>query len=86
MILNQYKPGTVAYTSVITAQTTALGNEQAALAILQNRLTASVALIEALGGGWDASQLPGGDGEFEAGHRLGSIKSGAGRTPAPRVD
>ncbi|HLI12318.1 MAG TPA: efflux transporter outer membrane subunit [Alphaproteobacteria bacterium] len=58
LTLNQYRAGTVAYTSVIVAQTTALADEQTALAIRQNRLVASVALIEALGGGWDASQLP----------------------------
>ncbi|MBI1777971.1 MAG: efflux transporter outer membrane subunit [Proteobacteria bacterium] len=58
LILNQYVAGTVAYTSVITAQTTALGSEQAALTILESRLAASVSLIAALGGGWDASQLP----------------------------
>ncbi len=58
LTLNQYLAGTVAYTSVIVAQATALTNEEAALAILQNRLTASVALISALGGGWNASELP----------------------------
>jgi NodT family efflux transporter outer membrane factor (OMF) lipoprotein len=56
--LNQYQQGTVAYTAVITAQTTRLTNEETALTILQNRLTASVALIQALGGGWDTGQLP----------------------------
>lgn len=58
LTLNQYRAGTVAYTAVITAQTTALNNEEAALTILQNRLVASVALIQALGGGWTAEQLP----------------------------
>ncbi len=58
LILNQYKAGTVAYTSVITAQTVSLGDKQTALAILQSRLTASVVLIEALGGGWTAANLP----------------------------
>ena len=58
LILNQYKAGTVAYTSVVTAQTAALGNEQTALTVFQDRLVASVALIQALGCGWDASQLP----------------------------
>jgi outer membrane protein TolC len=57
-VLNQYRAGTVPYTSVITAQTAALSNEETALTIMQNRLTASVALIQALGGGWDSSQLP----------------------------
>ena len=58
LILNQYKAGTVAYTNVITAQTVSLGNKQTALAILQSRLTASVVLMEALGGGWTAADLP----------------------------
>ncbi len=58
LIINQYKAGTVAYTNVVTAQTVSLGNKQTALAILQNRLTASVVLIEALGGGWTAADLP----------------------------
>ncbi|MDE2136312.1 MAG: efflux transporter outer membrane subunit [Gammaproteobacteria bacterium] len=57
LTLNQYKAGTVAYTAVITAQTTALADAQTLLAIRQNRLVASVNLIEALGGGWDASSL-----------------------------
>ncbi len=58
LTLNQYKAGTVAYTAVITAQTQALNNEQTELTILQNRLAASVTLIQALGGGWAATQLP----------------------------
>src|SRR6185437_13110360 len=58
LTLNQYKAGTVPYTSVITAQQTALQNEQTALTVLQNRLIASVALVQVLGGGWDTSQLP----------------------------
>ncbi|MBI3706972.1 MAG: efflux transporter outer membrane subunit [Proteobacteria bacterium] len=58
LVLNQYKAGTVAYTSVLTAQTTALSSEQNALGTLQSRFAASVALIEALGGGWTTSELP----------------------------
>jgi NodT family efflux transporter outer membrane factor (OMF) lipoprotein len=58
IIFNQYKAGTVAYTSVVVAQTTALTNAEAALTVRQSRLVASVALIEALGGGWDTSQVP----------------------------
>jgi NodT family efflux transporter outer membrane factor (OMF) lipoprotein len=57
LTLNQYKAGTVPYSSVITAQTTRLASEQSALTVFIDRLTASVTLIEALGGGWDASQL-----------------------------
>lgn len=57
LTLNQYKSGTVPYSSVITAQTTRLASEQSALTVFVNRLTASVTLIEALGGGWSTSQL-----------------------------
>jgi NodT family efflux transporter outer membrane factor (OMF) lipoprotein len=56
LTLNQYKAGTVPYSSVITSQTTRLSAEETALQVLSTRLQASVALIEALGGGWDASQ------------------------------
>src|SRR5262249_38404135 len=58
IIFNQYKAGAVAYTNVVVAQTAALGNAETAVNIRQNRLLASVALIQALGGGWDASRLP----------------------------
>jgi NodT family efflux transporter outer membrane factor (OMF) lipoprotein len=58
LILNQYKAGTVAFTSVITAQATALASEQVALDIMASRLAASVALVEAVGGGWNAADLP----------------------------
>jgi outer membrane protein TolC len=58
LTLNQYKAGTVPYSSVIAAQTTTLSSEQTALGVLSSRLQASVAMIEALGGGWDAGQLP----------------------------
>ena len=58
IINNQYLAGTVAYTSVIVAQQTALANAETAVNIRQGRLVASAALIQALGGGWDASQLP----------------------------
>jgi NodT family efflux transporter outer membrane factor (OMF) lipoprotein len=58
LTLNQYKAGTVPYSSVITAQTTRLSAEETALTVLSSRLQASVALIEALGGSWSTSQLP----------------------------
>jgi NodT family efflux transporter outer membrane factor (OMF) lipoprotein len=54
----QYKAGITTYLQVIIAQTAALNAEKAAVDLLTRRLTASVLLIEALGGGWDASQLP----------------------------
>jgi NodT family efflux transporter outer membrane factor (OMF) lipoprotein len=55
---NQYLAGTVAYTSVVVAEQTALADAESALSIRQNRLIASVSLIEALGGGWSAAELP----------------------------
>ncbi|MGB6308478.1 MAG: efflux transporter outer membrane subunit [Steroidobacteraceae bacterium] len=55
--LNEFNAGTIAYTTVISTIQTLLADQQSALAIQQNRLVASVTLIEALGGGWDASQL-----------------------------
>jgi NodT family efflux transporter outer membrane factor (OMF) lipoprotein len=58
IINNQYLAGTQAYTAVIVAENTALADAESAVNIRQSRLVASVALIEALGGGWDASQLP----------------------------
>jgi outer membrane protein TolC len=57
LTINEYKAGIVAYTSVVTAQAIALADAQTLLTIRQNRLTASVALIQALGGGWDAASL-----------------------------
>ena len=56
--LNEYRAGTVAYTAVLTAQATELADEQAEIAIRAQRVQASVALIGALGGGWDATALP----------------------------
>jgi NodT family efflux transporter outer membrane factor (OMF) lipoprotein len=56
----QYKAGTVNYLTVITAQATYLANEETAVNLLARRLTSSVLLIQALGGGWDTSQLPSG--------------------------
>jgi len=55
--LNQYRAGTANYLAVVVAQAIALANERAALAILSRRLSASVALIQALGGGWNVAAL-----------------------------
>lgn len=56
--LNEYQAGIVPYTTVVTAQATLLSDQETALLVQQNRLIASVALVQALGGGWDVSQLP----------------------------
>jgi len=54
----QYTGGLVSYLQVVTAQTSLLQNQRSAIDILTRRLVASVSLIQALGGGWDASRLP----------------------------
>jgi NodT family efflux transporter outer membrane factor (OMF) lipoprotein len=54
----QYQSGTASYLPVITSQATLLGADVTALTLLTRRLTASVLLIEGLGGGWNASQFP----------------------------
>jgi NodT family efflux transporter outer membrane factor (OMF) lipoprotein len=56
--LNQYRLGTVPYTTVVQTQTAALSAEQTLLSIRLNRLTASANLVLALGGGWRESDLP----------------------------
>ena len=55
---NQYKAGLINYLSVVILQTSALNAETTAAQILASRLTTHVALIRALGGGWDAALLP----------------------------
>jgi NodT family efflux transporter outer membrane factor (OMF) lipoprotein len=59
--LNEYQAGTATYTTVVTAQATALSNEETALQIQQSRLSASANLIAALGGGWTDTLLAGAD-------------------------
>ncbi len=54
---NQYKAGIVSYLNVVAVQTVAFNNERTAVNILGQQLTASVLLVKALGGGWNASTL-----------------------------
>ncbi len=56
--LNQFQAGTVAFTTVVTAEIALLADEEIELTYRQNLFLASVSLIEALGGGWDTLQLP----------------------------
>ena len=58
IINNQYLAGIIPYTNVIVANETALADAETAVSIRQSRLVASAALIQALGGGWDVTQLP----------------------------
>jgi NodT family efflux transporter outer membrane factor (OMF) lipoprotein len=54
----RYETGIDPYVDVMTAQTTLLTNQQSLATLYTEQMTDSVQLIEALGGGWDRSQLP----------------------------
>jgi outer membrane protein TolC len=56
--LNQFQAGTVAFTTVVTAEVTLLADEETELTIRQDLFLDSVTLIENLGGGWDSTLLP----------------------------
>ena len=53
-VLNRYLSGQVSYTEVITAQATALSARRALVQAMADRQTTAVALIQSLGGGWQA--------------------------------
>jgi outer membrane protein TolC len=53
LVNNQYQAGVVNYLNVITAQTSALNAERALLDLRGRQLAASLALVKALGGGWE---------------------------------
>jgi len=54
----QYKAGTANYLQVETQQTALFAEQEALVNLQTRRMVSSVQLVEALGGGWDASQLP----------------------------
>ncbi|HEX3746139.1 MAG TPA: efflux transporter outer membrane subunit [Bryobacteraceae bacterium] len=54
----RYQTGLDPYLNVLTAQTTLLSDQQAEVTVRVSEMTAAVQLIQALGGGWDANQLP----------------------------
>lgn len=56
-VLNRYRAGQVSFLEVVTAQTTALNARRALVQQQGNRQVASVALVQALGGGWDGLRL-----------------------------
>ena len=55
--LNQYRAGLVGFLNVVTAQATALAAERDVLTLRGRRYAATVALVKALGGGFEASTL-----------------------------
>ncbi|HEY1744517.1 MAG TPA: efflux transporter outer membrane subunit [Granulicella sp.] len=54
----RYKRGLAAYLEVLTNQTIELANERTAASLVTQRIVASAQLQIALGGGWNATQLP----------------------------
>jgi len=58
LAITRYKAGVDSYLNVITAQNTVLSNRETQVQTQLRQMTASVSLVMALGGGWDASQLP----------------------------
>jgi len=54
----RYKGGVTSYLEVLTAETALLQNQRTATELQTRQFVASVALVRALGGGWDSSQLP----------------------------
>jgi len=58
LFTNRYEGGVDNYLQVITAQTVLLTNQRNDIDIGRRRMDASVLLVKAIGGGWDASQLP----------------------------
>jgi len=55
----RYQTGMDPYLSVISAQTSLLVTQESVVSLRVSELTAAVQLIQALGGGWDSSQLNG---------------------------
>lgn len=55
---DRFKGGATSYLEVVTAQQALLANQRSQADLQARRFAASVQLIRALGGGWDATQLP----------------------------
>ena len=58
MEMQRYNTGVDPYVDVVLAQTTLLGDQQTLNALEVSEMTSAVELVQALGGGWDKSQLP----------------------------
>jgi NodT family efflux transporter outer membrane factor (OMF) lipoprotein len=58
LAITRYKGGVTSYLEVTTAQSAALSDELTAVNILGRRMVDAVTLVQALGGGWNSSELP----------------------------
>src|ERR1700722_6215885 len=56
--MGRFQTGIDPYVDVVTAQTTLLTDQQNVITVQVLQMTSAVSLIEALGGGWDVSELP----------------------------
>ena len=56
--MGRYETGVDPYIDVVTLQNTVLSNQQTVYSLQIEQMTGAVQLVEALGGGWDTSQLP----------------------------
>jgi NodT family efflux transporter outer membrane factor (OMF) lipoprotein len=54
----RYQTGLDPYLDVLTAQVTLLSDQQSLVNLRVSEMTAAVQLVQALGGGWEATQLP----------------------------
>ncbi len=54
----RYRTGLDPFLNVLTAQTTLLANQQTQVTLRVSQMTAAVQLVQALGGGWNTTQLP----------------------------
>ncbi len=57
IVLNEYKAGTVDYTTVLTAQTTTFAADKTASDVHGQQMTSAAGLVQALGGGWDVRSI-----------------------------
>ena len=55
---SRYETGLDPYLDVISAQLSVLSTQESEVSLRVNEMTSAVALIQSLGGGWNASQLP----------------------------
>ncbi|MDN7935371.1 efflux transporter outer membrane subunit [Burkholderia metallica] len=85
IVTNQYKAGTVAYLNVLTAQTTAFTAQQKLATIAGQRMTSSVGLVKALGGGWNVSEMARENGDMAAPAPVPASGAAAPAAAAPSV-